>query len=235
MTMKLFGLAAALLLAAAPLHAQPARTCAPRPGTDTTKAVRDSTRAAYRAVERRLEEEVRAAARAAGVDPIEGLLIFRSDSLNRTRILPAEINFPVDVLREIEPRLQAEIAKVVLVPGCPFIVWLEPNSVPFDSASLARGARERAPVITNRGEIRGYLEAWARGDRQPARHQVVVAGIVTRSGRGIIPEIAQSSGDPELDQFALQLFRIFKFSPATVNGRPVHAWARIPLTTISGW
>ncbi|HEX8429922.1 MAG TPA: hypothetical protein VF625_01500 [Longimicrobium sp.] len=230
---KTFILAAAFLLLAAPLHAQPARTCARRPAAD--KAAEDSARAVQAAVRRAMAREVRVAARAAGIERAEGLLILRADSLNQTRIFPAEINFPVDVLREIEPRLQAEIAKLVLTPNCPLIARIDSASVELDSNRLASGRGEQAPIIINRGEVLPYLEAWATGDRRPRRQRMVVAGLVTRSGRGIIPEIVESSGDPELDQFGLHLFRIFKFRPASVNGRTVDVWIVLPLGTDSRW
>jgi TonB family protein len=225
MTMKQFALAATLLLVAAPLHAQPGAACARRHAPAMSKAVQDSITAVNRAVERAMAEEIRLAARAAGIDHAEGLLILRADSLNQTRIFPAEINFPLDVLREIEPRLQAEVAKLPEAPVCPLLVRI-------DSARQGPSRGERRPVLINESEIRDYLEAWARG-KFNGRLQVVVSGIATRSGRGIVPEIVRSSGDAEMDQFALQLFRVFRFRPATLDGSPVDVWVTIPLTTVS--
>jgi hypothetical protein len=226
--MKLFALAAVLLLGAAPLHAQPAKTCARRPAIDTTRVVQDSGSAVYRGVERGMAEEVRAAARAAGVDRAEGLLVLHADSLNQTRIVPAEINFPVDVLRQIEPRLQALIAKLPEAPACPLLVRIDP-------AVQRPGRRERKPEILNQRELSRYLATWVLGDRRPAPSRLVLAGVVTRSGRGIAPEVVQSSGDPELDAFVLELFRMFKFRPASVDGSPVDAWMIIPVATQVRW
>lgn len=58
---------------------------------------------------------------------------------------------------------------------------------------------------------------------------VLLAGIVTPEGKMINVRVARSL-DPEIDQRAVDAFRQYDFSPALLNGKPVHATYQEELT-----
>jgi TonB family protein len=45
----------------------------------------------------------------------------------------------------------------------------------------------------------------------------------------VYTELARSSGNAEVDQFAQQMFARMQFLPAMVNGAPVDVWVQQPV------
>lgn len=58
---------------------------------------------------------------------------------------------------------------------------------------------------------------------------VLLGGTVTPDGRIINVRVVRSL-DPVIDERAVEAFRQYKFSPALLNGQPVHATYREALT-----
>lgn len=59
--------------------------------------------------------------------------------------------------------------------------------------------------------------------------QVVVRVTISKEGAAIRPEVVVSSGDPRLDQAAIDSILAWKFKPATINGMKEAVDVQIPL------
>jgi protein TonB len=97
-----------------------------------------------------------------------------------------------------------------------------PTFTPFDAA----------PQLTNRQEVGEALEA----SYPPALRDAGVSGraeIWVRIGTdGLVERVAihRSSGDAALDEAALAVGRVMRFTPASNRGRVVPVWVSIPIT-----
>lgn len=59
--------------------------------------------------------------------------------------------------------------------------------------------------------------------------RVVVRVTISKEGAAIRPEVVVSSGDPRLDQAAIDSILAWKFKPATINGMKEAVDVQIPL------
>ena len=97
----------------------------------------------------------------------------------------------------------------------------EPSFTPFDVA----------PVLQNRGELATAL----RREYPPRLRDAEVGGRVTvwirLDVQGVVQDVRinTSSAHPALDEAALNVARIMRFSPATDENGPVPAWISVPL------
>lgn len=120
----------------------------------------------------------------------------------------------------------ASLVLVVSVPPTPVVVTTslseEPTFTFFSSA----------PVLENRGEGLDALER----EYAPALRDAGIEGTtvvyVFLSATGTLENavIAESSGDQHLDEAALRVARVFRFSAALEGGVPVAAWIQVPIT-----
>lgn len=58
---------------------------------------------------------------------------------------------------------------------------------------------------------------------------MVLRVLVQADGTAGTVEVAQSSGYPLLDESARSTVRHWRFHPATVDGKPVAEWYRVPI------
>jgi TonB family protein len=133
--------------------------------------------------------------------------------------------------------------------GRPTPIWI-PIAINFDPATSGGGdapdgtaaAREItpdpsftpfdvAPQVQNRGEVAAAI----RLEYPRALRDAVVSGrtIVWMQvdAAGVVRDVRinESSGRRELDQAALRIARVFRFSPAMSGGEPVPVWITIPI------
>ncbi|HYW09498.1 MAG TPA: hypothetical protein VE913_21230 [Longimicrobium sp.] len=232
MTGKLLALAAALLVAGAPLHAQTDPECVltysgPESGreafVDSVSALSGSLRVA-------MTDEILGAVRAAGVEEPKGLVVFGMDSTKQTRIYPVDINFPVEALHPIVPSL---LERIGALPASGVRCGL--TILRLDPAVRAPGSREvtALPRIANRVRLRELIGDWVMGRDGVGRLSTLVSGIVTREGRTVLVRVERTSGNAAMDEFAVQLFRVAKFVPATALGVPVDVLVRFPISAVS--
>lgn len=89
-----------------------------------------------------------------------------------------------------------------------------------------------APQITNRSEV---VEALER-EYPPLLREAGIGGTATvwvfidENGRVQETRIQESSGDPQLDEAALRVAEIMRFSPALNDGERVPVWVAFPIT-----
>lgn len=222
---------AAALLAASPLHAQSAPECRPpepRGSRAERAARRDSLAAAHGAARDAMIEGITSAVRAAGVAEPKGIVVVDVDSARKPYIHPLDINFPVEVLRSVAPRLLAQAASLPGVTlGCNGI-YLRLDPVPLPT-SARDGDRIEAPAIRNRGELNAALESWSKRNRGSAGLTTVVEGYVTREGWPAHPRVLESSGVLAMDEEALRVFGMTRFQPASIRGVPVDIVVHMPI------
>ena len=99
---------------------------------------------------------------------------------------------------------------------------LAPTSIPFDRAPTLLGWREVAavleeeyPALLREAGVGGSAKVWL----------LIDADGVLRDIR-----IDESSGHQALDQAAIRVARVMRFSPASNEGEPVPVWVSIPIT-----
>lgn len=118
------------------------------------------------------------------------------------------------------------LALVVSVTRAPIVATAslseEPTFTSFTSA----------PVLANRGES---LDALDREYPWELRDAVIegttlVYLFVSASGALENTAIAESSGNQQLDEAALRVARLFRFSAALDGDAPVAAWIQVPIT-----
>jgi len=98
------------------------------------------------------------------------------------------------------------------------------TAIPHAAALPKTGASEAAYAATNRKPPYPRL-ARLNGEQGTVQLRVLVRA----DGTAGPVEIASSSGYPLLDQSAAATVRTWRFSPATVDGRPVDEWYRITI------
>ncbi len=107
-------------------------------------------------------------------------------------------------------------------PGDRAAIQAGPASLPM---TVRPTFRDRTEAIE--ASIRGY-PAVLRDSGIGGR--VVVWFYISDAGQVLHNEVAESSGNDELDQAALRVAALFQFTPAT-NGRvPVAVWIQLPIT-----
>ncbi|HYW09496.1 MAG TPA: energy transducer TonB [Longimicrobium sp.] len=222
---------AAALLAASPLHAQSAPECRrpePRGSRAERRASADSLRAAREAAQVAMIEGITSAVRAAGVAEPKGIVVVDVDSAGKPYIHPLDINFPVEVLQSVAPRLLAQAASVPGVTlGCNGVyLRLDPLPLP----TRARDRAEVRPRLKNVDELRAVMKSWDRHNRGAAGLTTVVEGYITREGYPAHPRVLDSSGVLAMDEAALAIFGMLRFHPASIGGVPVDVVVRLPIT-----
>jgi TonB family protein len=88
-----------------------------------------------------------------------------------------------------------------------------------------------APQLQNRGEVAAAIRREYPQELRDAAvsSRTIVWMLVDATGVVQDVRINESSGQRELDEAALRVARVFRFSPATTGGRPVSAWITIPI------
>jgi|GEM_PF-3786966 len=227
-----FAALAAALLAASPLHAQSAPECRqPEPGGSRAerRASADSLLAAWEAARAAMVEGITSAVRAAGVAEPKGIVVVDVDSARKPYIHPLDINFPVEVLQSVAPRLLAQAASIPgITLGCRG-VYLRLDPLPLPAGTRRRDRAEVMPRLANVDEIREVMKSWDRRNRGAAGLTTVVEGYITRDGYPAHPRVLESSGVLAMDEAALRIFEMLKFHPASIGGVPVDVVVALPI------
>lgn len=130
----------------------------------------------------------------------------------------------------------APIERTLLVSVTPEIV--PGSSLRNRPEQLSRPVNEHGtPIEVNEGDrftppvaLRRVVPKFDAGRR--VQGSVLLAGIVTPEGKMINVRVARSL-DAAIDQRAVDAFRQYEFSPALLNGKPVHATYQEELTFAS--
>lgn len=158
--------------------------------------------------------------------------------------LPPEIEIPPppqQIARPATPVIaEAEIEEDITIAPTTF----EENPVEALPPPSSRGADEDLaaaprftpftvrPEILNREEMARVLEREYPPLLRDAGigGQVVVWFFIDEQGRAIKWQVAQSSGHKALDEAAIRVAPIYRFSPALNRDKKVKVWVQIPIT-----
>jgi TonB family protein len=175
-------------------------------------------------------EGITSAVRAAGVAEPKGIVVVDVDSARKPYIHPLDINFPVEVLQSVAPRLLAQAASIPGVTlGCNG-VYLRLDPLPLPTGARRRDRAEVMPRLANVDEIREVMKSWDRRNRGAAGLTTIVEGYITRDGYPAHPRVLESSGVLAMDEAALRIFEMLKFHPASIGGVPVDVVVALPIT-----
>lgn len=223
-------LAAAVLLTAAPLHAQ-----APAPATSQSSApsaVRPAAADSAQALRLRFAADVVAAATAGGA-PAAGLVVLAADpATGRAELKLAHATVTDSALARAVERVRGELKTIA---GAGPQLW----HVRLDPAAPSPGGRSTAPVIANPREVRALV------NRFVAQHftdifqgrpgiRVNLQLVVTRDGEVAYARLVRSCGKPAVDAEALRIAPTMRFTPARVGSQPVDTRVDFPLYFVLG-
>ncbi|HEU4561741.1 MAG TPA: energy transducer TonB [Longimicrobium sp.] len=225
-------LAAAALLASAPIHAQAPAPAAQNGATattaSTTAASRDSAQVELR---QRFAADVLTAAQAGGATAA-GLVVLAADpATGRTELKLARATVSEAALAPVVERVRAEL-KAFAAAGP--LLW----HVRLDPAPMPTGAAAR-PVIDNPREVRALVNRFvAQNFREIFQGRrglrVDLQLVVSREGEVAYARVLRSSGNPAVDQEALRIAPTMRFQPARVGTQPVDRQINFPLYFVVG-
>ena len=218
-------LSAALLLAAAPLHAQAPAPAAQTSSAALSPAARDSAQMALR---QRFAADVLAAAGAGAA----GLVVLAADSATgriELKLMRATVTEPA--LAPAVDRVRAEL-KAIAASGP--LLW----HVRRDPVRLPAGPTRR-PVIDNPREVRALVNRFvAQNFREIFQGRrglgVELQLVVAREGDVAYARVLRSSGNPAVDREALRIAPTMRFQPARVGRQPVDRLITFPLYFVVG-
>lgn len=192
----------------------------------------DSARMAPRFhVIRVLRTGMRDAARQAGVEQPEGLVVVEVNARRPER----------SVVHTHHANVQEDLVRGVVAEHTGLFPTLPARTgvlhFRLDSLTLADGVLDRAiecePRLADPGQVGAAMEAIVARERPlPAgsdpRANVAVRMLVTREGGVAYAELARSSSSPTLNTAILNTMRTLRFLPASIGDRPVDAWVECP-------
>ena len=177
-----------------------------------------------------MREELRAILRAHG-QPEEGLLMVDVDSTRRGRLLFMEADIP-DTTRAVILGHVAEYLQAL--PGDGSYQALVRMDATYPA--VAPGVRQCRPEVVSwieftdaRGEVQLRHPAAGRHRNAPLQQQTVVLLVVTRDGHVAYAEVVGPSGDEYLDANAVEVAKLLRFDPASLDEVPVDVRIRFPV------
>jgi TonB family protein len=216
---------AAVLLAPTALEAQrPQPRCAVVPDTilpPSEQQVREADE---------LREALRGILTSHG-QPLEGLLMVDVNADRRGRLLFMDADIP-DTTRAAITHHVADYLRAL--PGGAAYQAL----IRMDAAypAVVAGKRECAPELTSYSELseavsRVQLDhpAARRHRDAPLRQRLVLLLVVSREGHVAYADLVEPSGDDFLDGRAMEIAKILRFDPASLDEVPLDARLRLPL------
>ncbi|HST61503.1 MAG TPA: energy transducer TonB [Longimicrobium sp.] len=226
----------AAVLAAAPAAAQSDSRCTAAATQDPRSPGQrsaDSARMAPRFhVIRVLRTGMRDAARQAGVEQPEGLVVVEVNARRPER----------SVVHTHHANVQEDLVRGVVAEHTGLFPTLPARTgvlhFRLDSLSLADGLLDRAiecePRLADPGQVGAAMEAIVARERPlPAgsdpRANVAVRMLVTREGGVAYAELARSSSSPTLNTAILSTMQTLRFLPAAIGDQPVDAWVELPI------
>ncbi|HET7233116.1 MAG TPA: TonB family protein [Longimicrobium sp.] len=224
-------LAAGVLLATAPLHAQAPSTPAQ---TSTPAAIHPAPAAdsAQVALRQRFAADVIAAAKATS-ETAAGLVIFAADpATGRTELKLAHATVTEAALAPVVDRIRNEMTAIAAAGPQ---LW----HVRLDAAPPAPGGRATQPVIDNPRQVRALVNRFVTQhftDIFQGRRgiRVDLQLVVARDGEVAYARLARSCGNPVVDAEALRIAPTMRFQPARVGDQPVDTRISFPLYFVLG-
>jgi TonB family protein len=179
-----------------------------------------------------LRELINRHAATSGVEAPQGVLVFRAPRGGVAAALVGyRANLPDSVLARIEQDAAVALGEW---PGAsrPYVNMrvdsaYVPKPAVGDTLTTCRPELLHRELVAN--ALRDFLEANPRVNRARTQ-QAVVHFYLTREGTVLAPYIHRSSGNAQLDQFAVDLVPRLLFRVAEYNGVPVDVWNSIPIT-----
>jgi TonB family protein len=165
-----------------------------------------------------------------GVAP-EGVVIVLYDITERTgRMWMPQGLIPTETLQQVYARAEPLLASFPYPRGIEralFHLRLDPS--PQDSLQAGDVVTTCGPEILNETEIRRMVTEFAARQNVGRSRPAHVSALIAQNGQVVYAELARSSGNAELDQFAQQMFARIQFLPGMVNGAPVDMWIVQPV------
>lgn len=169
------------------------------------------------------------------------LVLHRAADLRRYAALLAALLVVASC--EVDP-LPTSLAELVTSQGEPTAGPMEPAASQVETAASSSGGTSEtsaAPVfseLNGRPELRNQSEVVQALRREYPRAlreadiagQAVVWFYVTQTGRVRDRRLARSSGHAQLDEAALRVGDVFRFTPAYTPEGPVAVWIQVPIT-----
>lgn len=125
----------------------------------------------------------------------------------------------------------ASPAPPVVAPSAEGNVQAPPVTAPTLAPPSHDATATPAPIEASLAYRRAPLTFPTQAVRQRMQGTVLLRVLVDEQGKPVDVEIEQSSGYSLLDRSArAQVLARWLFQPATVDGRPARAWARVPVT-----
>lgn len=193
----------------------------------------DSIRKAVRSA---VGDDLRASARAAGLDAPKGIVLLVSDERRRNVDAYAlDGDFPDSLAAEAGRRALPHLATY---PGRGRVaIHLRLDSVATPEAAPGSQRVTCTPHLSNRLLIQQRMQAFATS----VSHVVTTAtggrtasigALLSRDGQVLHSEVMESSGDVRMDRFAGDLAREMRFLPASMDGVPMDVWVVLPIRVL---
>lgn len=223
--------ALAVVIALSALHA--AEAAAQQRAPERCSVVADTVAAPSPQQVREADEmrrELRAILRGHG-QPEQGLLMVDVDPTRRGRLLFMEADIPdttrAAVLAHVAEYLQG-------LPGGGRYQALVRMDATYPA--VVPGVRQCRPEVVSWtefsdavGEVQLAHPAAGRHRGAPLRQQAVVLLVVTRDGHVAYAEVVATSGDEYLDTSAVEVAKLLRFDPASLDEVPIDVRIRFPL------
>ena len=193
------------------------------------EARRDSVQRQARAA---LREVIDRHAAASAIEAPQGLLLFRAPRDGAPIALTGyRTNLPDSVLARIEQ--DAAVALADWPREARPYVSMRVDSLRIPKPAVGDTVTQCTPELLHREQVtralQDFFDANPRVNRRRTQ-QTVVQFLLTREGRVLAPYVHRSSGNQQLDDFALDLVPRLLFRVAEYNGVPVDVWSSIPIT-----
>jgi TonB family protein len=191
----------------------------------TCGEVRENSLAASLAKEAVVMDEVRAAARAAGLDSVRGLL-YAVPELG-VRLIGG--NLPQPLVDSLSGGLLEQAARrSATSPHAALLLRLDPLPLP---PCGPRPRRESLPRVLNDGEMTSVLRDLTIAGRRafPDRGPAMLRMVLTREGEVASAQLVSSRSTVQLEEGVLEIARRVRYRPATLDQVPVDIVLFVPI------
>lgn len=232
--------ALALVAGAAPLQAQELPSHCKREVVREERPLRgraareDSTRKAVRSA---VLDDVRASARAAGLDAPRGIVLLVSDERRRqVEAYALDGDLPDSLAAEVGRRALPHLATY---PGRGRVAMhLRLDSVATPPAVPGSRRVTCTPHLSNRLLIQQRMQAFASSvshvvTTATSGRAASIGALLSRDGVVLHSEVMESSGDVRMDRFAADLAREMRFLPASMDGVTMDVWVVLPIRVLT--
>ena len=124
------------------------------------------------------------------------------------------VNFDPTAKPEVEPRRYESVTRMDdLLAGPVFTPFTQPPSL-INQADVAAALQRYYPPLLRDAGISGTIKVWF---------------LIGQDGQVLKTQLRQGSGHAALDDAALKVAELMKFSPATNRDQPVNVWVDMPI------